>query len=127
RFVGFANYEELLHSASFWNSFKNSVVYSIGFTSLAVCAGLLLALVLNEPNFKGKGFYRTLYFLPVVTTSAIVGIIMKNIFGVEGFVNAVLESIGVIRQGITWLLTPWIAMIVLIIVGVWKQAGITMI
>ncbi|WP_077325300.1 carbohydrate ABC transporter permease [Virgibacillus siamensis] len=126
-FVGFSNYIKLLNDDRFWNSFMNSIIYTVGFTIISVSVALILALILNEPKLKGKGFYRTLYFLPVVTTTAIVGIIMQNIFGIQGLVNKVLQMIGVIDQSIPWLVNPVFAMAVLIIVGSWKQIGIVMI
>lgn len=126
-FVGFTNYKELFKTTAFWNAFGNSVIYALGFTVISVGAGFILALVLNEPAFKGTVFYRTLYFLPVVTTTAIVGIIMHNMFGTQGFVNQLLHTFHLIDKPISWLLSPTLAMLLLIFVGSWKHTGITMI
>jgi ABC-type sugar transport system permease subunit len=126
-FVGLANYIELFRTPLFWNAFGNSLVYAAGYTFLSVAGGLILALILNEPKFKAKGFYRTLYFLPVVTTAAIVGIIIQNMFGSLGFVNKMLQAFGMIDQPIAWFFDPLLAMLLLILVGTWKHIGITMI
>ncbi|MGP4041113.1 carbohydrate ABC transporter permease [Gracilibacillus sp. D59] len=126
-FIGLANYKELLQTPEFWNAFQNSLSYAIGFTTVSVVLGLILALILNEPRFKAKGFYRTLYFLPVVTTAAIVGIIIQTMFGTQGAVNQLLLALGIIEQPISWLLDPILAMILLIVVGSWKNIGVTMI
>src|SRR5699024_1568266 len=75
----------------------------------------------------GKGFYRAVYFLPVVTTTAIVGIIMGSIFGVSGFVNQLLMDFSIIDKPITWLTDPVLALIILIVVGSWKGLGINMV
>lgn len=126
-FVGFANYTELLRDDLFWNSFYNALIYSGGATLLTVVIAFLLALVLNDVKFKGRSFYRTLYFLPVVTTTAIIGIIMNNIFGIQGYANLVMQNIGLISEPIRFWLDPLLAMVMLIIIGSWKHIGIVMI
>ncbi|MGP4079222.1 carbohydrate ABC transporter permease [Pseudalkalibacillus sp. R45] len=126
-FIGLSNYMELLKSEEFYRAFRNTLIYTFFFTIISVSVALVLALILNMPRLKGKGFYRTIYFLPVVTTTSIVGIIMANIFGAQGFVNTVLLNIGFINQFIPWLTDSLLAMIILILVGSWKSIGITMI
>lgn len=127
-FVGWGNYIRILfHTPRFWADFGHSLVYTAGFTIISVLAGLILALILNEPRFKGKAIYRTIYFLPVVTTTAIVGIIMHNIFGIQGFFNQVLQFLHISNMPIHWLDNSTLAMGVLIVVGSWKYIGITMI
>ncbi|GGP13957.1 carbohydrate ABC transporter permease [Oceanobacillus neutriphilus] len=126
-FVGLKNYSRILTESSFWNAFGNTFVYTAGFTVVSISIALILALVLNNPNLKGRGIYRTVYFLPVVTTMAIIGIVMQNIFGTQGFFNEFLKAIGLIDQSISWLSNPVLAMILLIIIGSWKEIGITMI
>ncbi|MEC5423452.1 sugar ABC transporter permease [Virgibacillus sp. C22-A2] len=126
-FVGFNNYLKVFTEEKFWNAFKNTFIYTAGFTTISITFALILALILNDPRLKGRSFYRTVYFLPVVTTTAIVGIIMKNIFGNQGLVNQVLQGIGLIDQAVPWLINPVTAMLVLIIVGSWKEIGIIMI
>lgn len=126
-FVGFANYTELLDDEMFWNSFYNALIYGVGSTAISVVVAFLLALVLNDTKFKGRSFYRTLYFLPVVTTTAIIGIIMNNIFGIQGYANQLMQSIGLIEEPIRFWLEPVLAMVMLILVGSWKHIGIVMI
>ncbi|WP_162880678.1 carbohydrate ABC transporter permease [Paraliobacillus sediminis] len=126
-FIGFANYIELFHTERFWNSLVTTVVYMVGTTALGVGASLILAIVLNAKNIAGKAIYRTIYFIPVVATTAIIGLIMKNIFGVDGSVNQMMQSLDLIQKPIPWLTTSSLAMMLLIIVGAWKNLGINMI
>lgn len=126
-FIGIDNYIKAFQSDKFWNAFKNTFIYTAFFTTTSISIALILALVLNNPKLKGRGFYRTIYFLPVITTTSIVGIIMKNIFGSRGLINDALQTIGVIEQSIPWLTNPVTAMFVLILVGSWKEIGIIMI
>nr|WP_276562907.1 sugar ABC transporter permease [Paenibacillus anseongense] len=88
----------------------------------------MLALVLNQALFKGKVFYRTVYFLPVVTTTSTVGIVMKFIFGNENaLVNEALMGLGVLSKPIPWLGQADTAMVVLILIGSWKFFGMVLV
>ncbi|MDX8047223.1 sugar ABC transporter permease [Gracilibacillus sp. S3-1-1] len=126
-FVGLDNYYQLLTSDRFWNSAVVSIYYIIGTTILGVGGALVLAIILNDQKLQGKGFYRAIYFLPVVTTTAIVGIIMGNIFGINGFANQLLLNVNIIDKPIPWLTDPVLAVIVLIVIGSWKGLGINMV
>ncbi|MFS0726712.1 carbohydrate ABC transporter permease [Paenibacillus sp. 1P07SE] len=128
RYVQFDNFTRLISDERFWNAFQNSLVY-IGMKCLILLPlSLIMALLLNRPRFGGKTFYRALYFLPVVTTAAVVGIIMKFIFGNEdALVNSILLQLGVLEESIPWLGRPFTAMAVLILVGSWKFFGMIMI
>ncbi|WP_051556686.1 carbohydrate ABC transporter permease [Alkalihalobacterium bogoriense] len=126
-FVGLGNYVQLLQSGRFWNSLLVSIYYIVGTTVLGVGVALILAIILNDAKLKGRGIYRVIYFLPVVTTTAIVGIIMSNLFGVRGLVNQVLMQFNIITTPITWLTEASLAMMILIVVGSWKGLGINMV
>ncbi|WP_416148790.1 carbohydrate ABC transporter permease [Salipaludibacillus sp. HK11] len=126
-FIGLANYIQLLNSPRFWNSFLVSIYYILGTTVIGVGVALILAIILNDARLKGKGFYRAVYFLPVVTTTAIVGIIMSSIFGTRGLVNTVLQSLNLIDSSIPWLTNGTLAITILIVVGAWKGLGINMV
>lgn len=124
-FVGFNNYIRLLKDHRFWGAFFNTFYYVIGTTILSVGGALVLAIILNDKRLRGKGFYRTIYFLPVVTTTAIIGIIMSNIFGINGLVNQIIQMFNF--DAIPWLTKGNLALLVLILVGSWKGLGINMV
>ncbi|TBL78940.1 carbohydrate ABC transporter permease [Paenibacillus thalictri] len=127
-YVGLDNLAKLLRDDQFWNAFGNSLIYIGVKTVILMPTTLLMALILNQAMFKGKVFYRTIYFLPVVTTTSIVGIIMKFIFGNDkALVNELLIALGIISEPVPWLGQPNTAMIVLILVGSWKFFGIMMV
>lgn len=127
-FIGLDNFKEVLKDSYFWGAFKNSFIYTAGLVIIVVPTSLIVALILNSPKLKFATFFRSMFFLPVVLTMAIVGIIMKNIFALEGgFLNEVLMSIGLIEEPVNWLGTTSLAMISLILVGVWKGFGIKVI
>lgn len=127
-FVAFENFSKLLKDDKFWNAFGNSLLFMTAKTVILMPTTLIMALILNQAFFRGKVFYRTIYFLPVVTTTSIVGIIMKFIFGNEhALVNEALMALGILKQPIPWLGDGSTAMIVLILIGSWKFFGMMMV
>jgi ABC-type sugar transport system permease subunit len=127
-FANFDNFIRIFQDGSFWNAFKNSIIFMVGKTTILMPLTLLMALILNQALFKGKVLYRTIYFLPVITTTAIVGIIMKFIFGnQDALVNTILTSVGILDQPYPWLGKATSAMSVLILIGSWKFFGMMMV
>ena len=102
--IGWANFAEVLKDSFFWNAFKNSFVYTLCLVVIVVPTTLIVALILNSPKLFGSVFFRTLFFLPVVLTMSIVGIIMQNMFAFQGgFINEILVSLHIIDEPINWL------------------------
>ncbi|MFD0959980.1 carbohydrate ABC transporter permease [Paenibacillus chungangensis] len=127
-FVNFDNYSRAIGDERFWNAFKNSFIYTGGVTLLLMPSSLLLAIWLNNSMLKGRVIYRTLYFLPVVTTTAIIGIIMRSIFGNQhAFFNELLISLRMLQEPYSWLGKPTSAMIIVIVIGSWKFFGMMMV
>jgi ABC-type sugar transport system permease subunit len=127
-FVGWQNYIETIYDPLFWNAFKNSFIFMFAVVFIQVPVALLMAILLNYPRLKGLAFYRALYFLPVVTTTAIVGLVMRFIFGAyKGLFNEVLMKLGMITQPIDWLGSVDTALLIVIAVGIWKNIGMTIV
>ena len=76
---------------------------------------------------KGRGLYRTMYFVPVVTTASVVGIIMIFILGVQGPVNHLLISLHILKNPINFLGNAKYALPTLVIISLWKDCGTYMI
>lgn len=128
QFVKFDNFIRLFQDDKFWNAFQNSLVFMGAKTFILMPTTLLMALALNQSLFKGKVLYRTIYFIPVITTTSIVGIIMNFIFGNENaLVNEVLIKLGLYSEPIPWLGQEHTAMLVLILIGSWKFFGMMMV
>ncbi|GGD99279.1 carbohydrate ABC transporter permease [Paenibacillus nasutitermitis] len=127
-FAGWGNYIAVLHDKWFWNAFGNTFVYMLGTTCILMPTSLLMAIALNRVIRKGRVFYRVLYFLPVITTTAINGLVMKAIFGNKNaFFNELLIKLGILDQPFYWLGHAHSAMILLILIGSWQFFGMMMV
>ena len=124
-FVGLDNFKELLQDKYFFNAVANSFKYMLMAVPLQLVISLALAYIFNSILKKGATFFRTVFFLPVITTASIVGIIMMFIFGGTGSINQFLSLFGV--RGLNWLGNANTALIVVVLIGVWKDSGTFMI
>lgn len=126
RFVGLANYEKVLADPQFWSSVKVTMLFMLVVAPLRVFGAFALAILLNSPRLPFTGFFRTAFFIPVVTTTAIVGVVMRFIFDpASGPVAGVLSLLG--RGPVDLLGSTDTALVTAGIVYVWKFFGITLI
>jgi multiple sugar transport system permease protein len=127
-FVGFANYAEALEDPAFWDAFGRTFLFAFATVPVVLVLSLLVAIVLNDQSLRLRTVFRTVFFLPVVTTTAIVGIVMSLIVNpFDGPLNAALLDLGLIDAPIDFLGNPGIALWSVAGVYVWKWFGITMI
>ena len=119
-FVGLSNYIRLAEDKEFWNSLLVTVIYAFGVSVLSVISGLFFALLLDAP-LRGRGIYRTIYFLPVVTSSVAIAIVWKYMLDYSGLINTWLGKIGI--TGPDWLQNRWLALLALTLLTVWKNLG----
>lgn len=125
KLVGLQNYISVLKDPVFRISFRNTLVYVVGTVPVSAALGLGLA-VLVEGLTRGKQFYRFLFFTPVVTSIAVVGVVWSLMFSQRnGLINLLLANLGI--KGPNWLMEPGLAMVALIVVGIWKSFGYNMV
>lgn len=123
QFVGFANYAAVLHDPVVGTAFINAGIYLVVSVPLQIVFGMLAALGLNRP-IAGRGFFRLIYYVPVITAWVVVTYIFQYLFNTQfGIVNYVLESLHLISQPIGWLAHPTLALVVAGILGTWKGLG----
>lgn len=128
KFVGFDNYAAVFADPLFWNSFWLTMLFMVAVVPIRVIGALLLAIILNSPKLPLSTLLRTAFFLPVVTTMAIVGVVMQFIFDpVSGPVNVLLRGVGATSSGFNFLGDPNLALWTTVLVYVWKGFGITLI
>ncbi|ARF58924.1 carbohydrate ABC transporter permease [Streptomyces gilvosporeus] len=124
RYVGGANYRELIHDAMFWTGLRNSLLYVLGVVPLLVILPLLLALLVRR-HIPGIAFFRAAFYTPVVASVVVVGLIWVWLLDDRGLINALLERLGFGRVG--FLGDPWLLLLSAMAVTVWKGLGYYMI
>lgn len=124
-FVGLQNFKELLADPLFRNSVANSFKYMIFSVPIQLILSLVIAYILTSIIRKGATVFRTMYFIPVITTASIVGIIMIFIFGGTGPINQVLALLGI--DTINFLGDEKTALFTVVLIGIWKDLGTYMI
>lgn len=126
-YVGFANYREAWHDPNFWTALRHSVYFSVAAVVIELPIALLLALVLNNPQLRGRNLYRLMIFLPVVSTTAVVGVVFAILLNpVGGPVNNALTDLGLTKAPVDFL-SARLALPTLIGISIWKGMGISVI
>jgi len=127
-FVGLRNYVQAVHDPQFWSSFGRTFLFALATVPGLLVLSLLAAIVLNDRALRMRAVFRTVLFLPVVTTTAIVGVVMSMMMNpFDGPINAVLLDLHLIDTPIDFLGDPDLALFSVAGVFVWKWMGISMI
>lgn len=126
RFVGLDNYLHLLETPLFWKALGNTAWFVLLGVPLSIMMSLAAALLLDSKLARFKGFFRTVYFAPVVTTLVAVAVIWRYLLHTKyGLVNWALGGIGI--GPIDWLGDPRWSMPAIVLFAVWKNFGYNMI
>jgi multiple sugar transport system permease protein len=119
--IGTANYKALAHDPQFRSAVTHTLIYTALFVPLTVGGGLALAIALNR-RIRFIGIYRTLVFVPFVISAAAQGVLFSFILDSQfGVANAVLDAVGIGRQG--FFQDPGQALYLLVLIAVWAYVG----
>ena len=120
-FIGLENYKKILTSAEFWRALGNTAEYIILYIPLMLAASLLVATLLSQAR-RGIGFFRVVYYIPVLTSWVAASLIWKSVLSPQyGALNGILSIFGI--QGSGWLTDEKWAMPAIVLVSVWKDMG----
>jgi multiple sugar transport system permease protein len=123
--AGLGNYKEIVDDPDVWYAIRNTLIYAFVMVPISITISIVVAVLLNQ-KIKGLTLYRTLYFLPVVTMPAAIGMIWKWLYNSDfGLINHFLSWFSI--EGPNWLTDPNWALISIIIVGVWSVIGTNMV
>jgi multiple sugar transport system permease protein len=128
RFIGLDNYRRALDDPVFWIALKNTLFYTVVTVPGQMILGLGVALLLDGP-LRARAFFRTVYYIPVVTSWVVVSLVFTYLFNSQaGLINWMLrDGIGVIDDNINWLGEPFTAKLAIATLGIWKGLGWTMV
>lgn len=123
-FNGLNNYIEMLRDPSVSRSLINSLKVAFFSVLFQLPLGMSFALLMYNPRVKGRGFFRTLFFLPVILSSAVVGILWSQIYNPNlGLLNALLALLGAQKPFPVWLGDSNLALYCVILVIIWQFIG----
>jgi multiple sugar transport system permease protein len=126
RVVGLDNYRRLLGDPLFWVALRNTFVFVVLAGPLSIGVSLAAAVLLTTRGVRFKALFRTLFFLPVVTTLVAVAVVWRYIYHPRfGLLNHALGMLGV--GPIDWLGDPRFAMPAIILMALWKNFGFNMV
>ncbi len=120
------NYSRLLRDPLFWVALRNTAYFVAVGGPLSIAVSLGAALLLSARVVRWKGVFRTIFFLPVVTTLVAIAVVWRYVYHPRfGLLNQALALVGV--APIDWLGDPRFAMPAIIIMAVWKNFGFNMV
>lgn len=120
--VGFRNFNRLFQDVLFFKAMWNTVVFLIIHIPLQIAVALLLAVFLNQ-KIKFKGFFRAVFFLPVVISGVVITLLWNQLYNYEtGLFNLLLLKFGMSK--IPWINDPSWAMPSIAIMATWKNVGL---
>ena len=122
-FVGLDNYFKVFKDDVFWTTMKNSMIWIVTTVPIQATIGFFLAYIIEDKLRRGRGFYRTAFFLPVATSVSVVAIVWgKMLQPYQGIITHYLSEIGVKGQ-INILGMPDTAILGCIIANIWEWSG----
>jgi len=122
RFIGFDNYNRLIHDNLFWKAISNTLKFLLLHIPLQIVVSLGLAQLLNQ-RLRARPFFRASFFMPVIVSGVVITILWQQLLGYEsGLLNRLLSSVGLPKIG--WLVNPDIAIYSIAIMATWKNVGL---
>ena len=122
-FIGLDNYVEMFKDTRVINSIKNSLLFAVASVFIQLPISLVLALILAS-NVKGEGFYRTVYFIPVLISTVVIAQLWSKIYNADyGLLNVMLQNIGLSSWAQDWLGQKETALTASFIPTLWQYMG----
>jgi ABC-type sugar transport system permease subunit len=127
RYIGLRNFEKILSDEMTGNVLMNNVHYAVGTVVGKILLSLFLAILLHQA-LRGRTFYRTSLFMPVVMSFVVVGVLWSWLFNPQfGLINNFLRGLGLEFLVQDWLGDAAVALNSLILVDIWKWYGFHMV
>lgn len=124
-FCGLDNYKTMFADSQVWSAVINTLLYTLMVVPASVIIAMIVAVLLNS-KIKGKGIYRTIFFIPMVAAPAAVTMVWKWLYNYQfGLINVFNNKLGL--KSVDWVNDPNIALISIAIIGIWSSIGYDMV
>jgi len=121
KFIGIDNFKRAFSDPEFFTSIINSIVFVVVVPVIQILS-ILLALLVNK-KLKGISVFRTLIYIPVITSMVAVSIIWSFLFDPSGIINTILQNAGITHEPIEFLGNGNTAMISIMFITIWQGLG----
>ena len=126
-FVGLDNFRTLFTDTLFWASLRNTLYFAVVVVPVQAGLALVLALLVNA-KVRGTNFFRTIYFIPVVTSMVVISLLWRFIYQPDGLLNHLISTFTFGHwHGTDWLNNPSTAMPAIMFMSIWQAVGFHMI
>lgn len=124
RFIGLKNFIRMASDERVWIALKNTAEYVAIVVPIQTSLALILALILNS-SIRGKNFFRIIFFLPTVTSSAVLTLIFMWIYNSNGLLNNLLAFLHLPTYN--WIGDPSVALKSIMLMNIWSTAPFYMV
>lgn len=121
------NYTRLFQDEIFRTTLLNTFFYLLVQVPIMLGLALLLASLLNNPNLRFRGLWRTMIFLPCAVSLVSYSLVFRTMFATDGLVNDTLIGLHLMNGPIDWLGNTWTARIVIVLGLLWRWTGYNMV
>ncbi|MFC4336980.1 carbohydrate ABC transporter permease [Salininema proteolyticum] len=127
-FTGTANYVRAFTAdGDFQRALLNTFLFAAAVVPLQGGLGLVLALLVDQ-KLAGRNFFRTVYFIPVITSMVVVSVLWRFLYQEEGLINSLISMLsGGALEGTAWLSNPSTALGAIVVMSVWQGVGFHMV
>ena len=124
--VGWGNYADFATDPLIAQALAHTLVMVFFFSVLPIVLGLLSAALVSRSRTRGSGFFRSVIFLPQILTSVVIAVIWRQLFSLDGAVNAALTAVGLDDLTQPWLGSFTLTLPILGLAGTWITMGLCM-
>ncbi|MED5019163.1 sugar ABC transporter permease [Paenibacillus chibensis] len=126
-FIGFDNYKRLLTDDDFWVSLKNGLIFAFVLVVYQMGLGTILAIALSNKSIRGRKFFKTSYFIPVVLSGVVVSQLWISIYNADGgLLNSIFSLLGIDYQQ-AWLSGEHTSIWAIAFTNAWQNMGVQLV
>lgn len=123
KFVGLVNYQRVLTDTQFWNAFKNTTIFTLGTVPITTALALFFAYLLDQKFVFLKKLYRTIFFIPSITSIVVISLIFSNLYSASGYINSLLKFFNLPYPKLGFLQNTSTALPAIMIMDIWMSFG----
>lgn len=127
RFVGFENYRRVFADPLFWIALKNTTIFTFVTVPITTALSLFVANLLNQKFVRFKTFFRSIFFIPSITSLVVISVIFTNLYSTNGYINAILKWLGIAGPSLGWLGNESTALPSVMVMDIWLSVGYYMV